>query len=120
MANKVKLQSNFLAARSAGRSAISELIEQGTEAIQETAQQRLEKAAGRRGYDLSADDITKEVSGMDGRIEYEPWYGRYFEFGTVTIQAMPFMRPGHRAGRKVVKNAEPVFEKWFRKKARLR
>lgn len=117
--NRVKITSNFRAARDAADDAVKELIREGTDAMHDTASDRLERGAGRRGYDLPR-EIRKEVSSRDGKIIYEPWYGRFFEYGTVHIQAMPFIRPGSRAGRKVIKNSPEVFEKWFRRKARVR
>ena len=114
------LRSNFHAAKLAGDDAISEVIEKATEAMRDTAEARLDKGASRRGYDLPR-DVEMSRSRMDGQIRYSHWWGRFFEYGTVHIAALPFIRPGHRAGRKVVKNDSPeVFEKWMNRKARVR
>lgn len=122
MASKMKLTSNFRAAKDAGHDALQELIEKGTEAMHETAEARLEKGASRRGYDLPR-DVEKDVGRLDGKISYAHWYGHFFEYGTTFIAALPFIRPGHRAGRKVVKDkgtASAIFEKWMRRKVHVR
>jgi hypothetical protein len=119
--NRTVLRSNFKAAEAAGDDAIAELIQKGTERMHEVAAGRLDKAAGQRGYNLYSTDLDMHIGDDDGRIEYKPFYGKFFEYGTVHIQAMPFIRPGYRAGRKLVKEDAPeVFVKWFNRKARVR
>jgi hypothetical protein len=89
--------------------------------MHETAGQRLDGQAGQRGYNLYSTDLSFHVTDDEGTIEYEPFYGRWFEYGAAQIQAMPFMRPGHRAGKKVVKDDAPeVFDRWMRRKAQVR
>ena len=118
---RLVLKSNFKAAKKAGHDALEELVREATEKMHETAADRLDKAAGQRGYNLFGTDISFDVNELDGKIEYPHFYGRFFEMGTTHIQAMPFMRPGHRAGRKYVTQEAPdVFEKWLRRKAQVR
>jgi hypothetical protein len=113
---KTNLVSNFHVAKRAGTNAIEELIREATGEMHDKAQLRLQQQAGQRDYELDPGDIEKEVSDRDGKISYGPFYGRFFEFGTVSIQAMPFIRPGHRAGRKHVRTKAPdVFDRWMRK-----
>lgn len=118
--NRIKVTSNFRAARNAGHEAIEELISKATDEMQDKAQLRLQQGAQRRDYDLDPGDIQKNTLGKSGRITYDKWYGRFFEYGTVYIQALPFMRPGARAGRKYVKDKAPdIFQGWFNRKARV-
>lgn len=118
--NKVRLESNFRKVLQASDLATAELIARATDRMQEVAAERLDRSSGRRGYNLSGSDITKEIRPKDGRISYPHWYGRFFEYGTVRITAMPFMRPGHRAGRKTIRLAPEVFDRWFKRRARVR
>jgi hypothetical protein len=116
---KLILHSNFRKAREAGQDATQELIEKATDRMQETASKRLEAGASRRGYALPR-TIEKDIGRMEGKIRYPHFFGRFFEYGTAHIGAVSFMRPGHRAGRKVVRNDAPdIFDGWMRK-ARVR
>jgi hypothetical protein len=120
--NEWHMRSNFATARKMGDAAMADLIHVATDKMHEVAQTRLESQASRRGYNLDAGDIDKQELPMDGRISYPHFYGRFFEYGTVHIPALPFIRPGHRAGRKVIKNqgiAAGVFKKWI-PRARVR
>jgi hypothetical protein len=120
-AQRVRIVSNFKAAADAGDDAIAELIAKGTALMHEQASRRLDGQAGQRGYNLYSTDLSYKVGIDEGIIEYGQFYGRFFEYGTPTIQAMPFMRPGARAGRTYVKTAAPgVFDRWMRRKAQVR
>ena len=119
--NQIKLTSNFHAAKKAGNDAIEDLINKATDEMHDKAQLRLQQGAEKRGYDLDPGDIEKETFGKDGKITFKQWWGRFFEYGTIYIQAVSFMRPGHRAGRKYIKDKAPdIFEGWFRRKASVR
>jgi HK97 gp10 family phage protein len=74
--------------------------------------------ADRRHEGLRPPDRHRPVAVKDsGQIEYDPWYGRFFEYGTVYIPASPFMRPAHRKMRKVFKDEMGAnFEPWVRKR----
>ncbi len=118
MASKIKLTSNFRAVKGASDDAVKELIGKATDKMHDTAQLKMQRVVEKRGYELNPGDIEKEKSDKDGKITYGKWYGHFFEYGTVFISPMPFMKPGHRAGRKVIRNDAPeVFEKWFKRKA---
>ena len=121
MASKVKLSSNFRTAIKAGDDAVEHAISEGTDAMDNEASKRISRAAEQRGYELDMADLSKEKSGKDGSITMEQWWWRFFEFGTVYIQAIPALGPGHRKGRKVVKDIlEDDFEGWIRRKAGMR
>jgi len=118
---KMKLVSNFKAAEKAGHEAVAMAIHHAVDEGQETAAKRLDMQAGKRGYDLQGSDVEKEAWAKDGAIWVSPWWYRFFEYGTVHIQAMPFIRPGHRRMRKVFIAAMGVdFGKWVSRRAKLR
>jgi hypothetical protein len=118
---KMKLVSNFRAAEKAGHEAVALAIHHAVDEGQETAAKRLDMQAGKRGYDLQGSDVEKEAWAKDGKISYAPFYGKWFEYGTVHIQAMPFIRPGHRRMRKVFIAAMGAdFEKWISRRAGMR
>lgn len=105
---RIKIVSHFKEAEKAGHVAIHELLQLAGDKMAETAAQRLDSAAGQRGYNLYSTDLALSVSTKDAKLSYPKFYGRFFEYGTPTIQAMPFMRPGHRAGRKVIRETAGV------------
>ena len=84
------------------------------------AEKRLERIDDTRGYELPI-DIGQEKWRGGGKISYEPWYGRFFEYGTVNIQAASFMRPAHRKMRKAFLATMPdTFEGFVKRRARVR
>jgi hypothetical protein len=97
---RLVLKSNFKLAAKAGREVMADAIETATKEMHEEAGNRLDKAAGAKGYNLYSTDIDFETSDEDGEITYRKFYGRFFEYGTPNIQAISFMRPAHRKGRK--------------------
>jgi HK97 gp10 family phage protein len=86
------------------------------------SEKRLERIDDTRGYELPIDiGQDKFGSGMGGRIFYEPWYGRFFEFGTARIPAASFMRPANRRMRKAFLATMPdTFEGFVKRRARVR
>jgi hypothetical protein len=118
---RIVLRSNFRAAREAGKDAVADAIKKATDEMHEEASNRLDRAAGQRGYNLYSTDLEMETSDDEGTIKYPHFYGRWFEYGAVHIVAMPFMRPGHRKGRaKLVSELKSDFEKWVRRRAAIR
>ena len=53
-----------------------------------------------RDYNLDPGAVKSRVDMLDGGIGVDEFYWRWFEYGTVKLQAMPFIRPGYRAMRK--------------------
>jgi hypothetical protein len=86
------------------------------------AEKRLERVNDQRGYELEIDiGQDKSASGMTGKIFYEPFYGKWFEYGTVRIPAASFMRPAHRKMRKTFLATMPdTFEGFVKRRARVR
>jgi len=115
------LVSNFRAAENAAHEVVSASVRTAVLAGRERAAERLDMQASRRDYNLSGADVGSEAHADDGKIFYEPFYGRFFEYGTVHIEAMPFMRPGSRAMRKTFKLMMGAnFERWIALKAGMR
>ena len=101
--NRVIVRSNFLVAAAAGRVAVRDAVGKAVDAGQKRADERARQQASSRGYNLHELEIEKEHQGEKGRIWTDPWWARFFEYGTVHISAMPFIRPGSRQMRKVLK-----------------
>ena len=102
MANRVVLRSRFKEAGRHARKQTERAVEKAVEAGEREANIRIEKANAQRGWNIST-DVESEASGMSGKIEFPHFWGRFFEYGSVKHDAMPFMRPGHRKMRKVFK-----------------
>ena len=120
--NKVTIRNNFRLAEKAGHEALAFAITHAIDEGQDTAASRLDQQAGRRDYDLRGSDVEKQVWGdKGGKISYPHWYGRFFEYGTVHIPAMSFIRPGSRKMRKVfIADMGATFEKWISRRAGMR
>ena len=117
---RMRLESKFPEVKRAGRDATKEAIRLAVNAGEGEAEKRLERVDDTRGYELPI-DVKSETGDDDGKIVYEPFYGKWFEYGTVRIPAAPFMRPAHSKMRKVFKQTmADDFEGWVRKRARVR
>ena len=118
--NTVRLESRFPAAKKGAHDAVRHARDLALNVGEAEAEKRLEHVDNTRGYELPI-DIQQETTGFQsGRIFYEPWYGRYFEYGTVFIEAAPFMRPAHRKMRRTfLKEMDGQVEKFIRKRVRL-
>jgi HK97 gp10 family phage protein len=118
---RVKLESRFPAAKAAAHDAVRHARDLALNAGEGEAEKRLERIDDDRGYELPIDVKQENIGFQSGKIYYEPWYGRFFEYGTVRIPAAPFMRPAHRKMRKTfIEEMDDNFEGWVRRKARVR
>lgn len=99
--NRVKLESRFPAVREAAHDAVRHARDHALNEGEHEAEKRLERVDDRRGYDLPINIEQEKTGFQSGKIFYDEWYGRFFEYGTVRIPAAPFMRPAHRKMRKV-------------------
>ena len=126
---KIKLESRFPAVKAAAYEVVQEARAAALAAGKETAQQRWDQQAGRRGYDEGAITIESELIGFQSgkivanaeseRHGTDPFWERWFEYGAAHIPAMPFMRPGARKMRKVfIEVMGSDFEKWVRRRVR--
>jgi HK97 gp10 family phage protein len=115
LASKVIIRSRFKEAGEHARKQTHEAVSKALEAGEREANIRLERANSARGYNLPANVQKSPLGYHSGKIEYPEFYGRFFEYGTVYIDAMPFMRPGHRKMRKVFKEQMGgLFKGWRR------
>lgn len=119
--SKMKLESRFPAAKEAAHDAVRHARDLALNAGELEAEKRLERIDDTRGYELPIDIGQENIGFQSGRIFYEPWWGKFFEYGTVRIPAAPFMRPAHRRMRKVFVTAMGGdFDGFVRRKARVR
>lgn len=120
-AKNVRLKSNFKVCRDVADDLKTKAIKEGTEAMDAEASKRISRAADVRGYELDVADLETDVSDDEGVLRHTKFYWRWFEFGTVYIAPVPALGPGHRKGRKKVKEVlGDDFEKWIRRRARVR
>lgn len=119
--NRVRLESRFPAAVAASHALVRHARDLALNAGEAEAEKRLERVDDARGYDLPIDVGQQTTGFQSGKIFYEPWYGRFFEYGTVRIPAAPFMRPAHRKMRKVfIGEMGGSFEGWVKRRAFVR
>lgn len=103
------VQSNFKAVKKAGWETVREARELWLEVGQETAQSKVDDQAATRGYNLKV-GIGKERLGFQSARIFttahsekwgdDPFFLRFFEYGSVQIPAMPFIRPAARKANK--------------------
>jgi HK97 gp10 family phage protein len=117
---RVRLESNFAEVKKAAGDTVDQAVRLALNVGEGEAEKRLERIDDTRGYELPI-DIVQQKWRNGGKIIYEPFYGRWFEYGTVRIPAAPFMRPAHRKMRKVfVGVLSDSFDGWVRRRARVR
>jgi HK97 gp10 family phage protein len=128
--SKMTIQSNFPAVKKAGWETVQEAREVWLEEAQSTAEQKFESQASSRGYALQV-GIEKERIGFQSarifavahseRWGDDPFYLRFFEYGSVQIPAMPFIRPAARKANKAfVSTMGSHLEGKIRRKASVR
>jgi len=98
--NRTHLVSNFPAVKKASYELVQKARDAALLVGENTANDRLEKADVTFGYDLPVDVSKENIGHQSGKIIYDHFYGRWFEYGTVHIHPQPFMRPAHRKMRK--------------------
>lgn len=117
---KMRMESRFPAVKKAAHDVVRHARDEALIEGQEETRRRISKGAAARGYDLDPFVVEKEDIGFQsGRIfvDSENWYYRFFEFGTVFIAPIPFMRPAHRKMRKVFRQEMgDNFEKFVRRR----
>jgi HK97 gp10 family phage protein len=98
--NRTTLVSNFPAVKKAAYEVVAKARDAALLDGENTANDRLERVDVTHGYDLPVDVHKENIGHQSGKIIYDHWWGRFFEYGTVYIHAAPFMRPAHRKMRK--------------------
>lgn len=118
---RLRIESRFPAVKQAAYEAVRAARDNALNVGEGEAERRLERIDDTKGYDLPIDVGQETLGHQSGRIFYEPWYGRFFEYGTVFIDATPFMRPASRKMRKrFIDDMAGDFEGWVRRKTRMR
>jgi HK97 gp10 family phage protein len=119
--SKTVLISRFPAAKKAAHELVVVARDAALLEGENTANDKLEATDVGRGYDLPV-DVSKETIGwQSGKIVYDHFWGKFFEYGTVYIAAAPFMRPAHRKMRKTfITIMGTKFEGWLRARAGVR
>jgi hypothetical protein len=118
--SRMRLESKFPEVKRANRDAVKKAIQLAVNVGEGEAEKRLERIDDSRGYELPI-DVKSEARDDDGRILYEPFYGIFFEYGTPTIPAASFMRPGHRKMKKAFLDDLPgIVDGFIGRRARVR
>lgn len=119
--SRTKLVSRFPAVKHAGHEAVRHARDLAIQAGKETANGAIERVNARRDFHLPADVRKERIGNQSGKIVYDHFFGRWFEYGTVFIPASSFMRPANRKMRKVfIGELGDNFEGWVRRRARVR
>jgi HK97 gp10 family phage protein len=119
--SRMRVESRFPAVKDAAHDLVRHARDLALNAGEGEAEKRLERIDDTRGYELPIDIHQDKIGFQSGRIFYEPFYGRWFEYGTVYIPAAPFMRPAHRKMRKTfVGEMGDNFEGWVKRRAGVR
>ena len=94
------MESRFPAVKKGMYEAVQHARDRALDEGEHEAENRLDRANDSRGYNLPSDIEQKKTGFQSGKIVYPEWTGRFFEYGTIHIAPMPFMRPAHRKMRK--------------------
>jgi hypothetical protein len=117
---KMRLESKFPQVKESMRDAVDVAVKLALNVGEGEAEKRLEGIDDKRGYELPI-DIGQDKDMNGGRIFYDQWYGRFFEYGTTRIPAASFMRPANRKMRAAFLGALPdTFEGFVKRRARAR
>jgi HK97 gp10 family phage protein len=123
------IRSEFPAAKKAVWETVQEAREVWLEVGAQEAESKANSQAATRGYALQVGVDKERLGFQSARISAvthtqkwgdDPWLLRFFEYGTVFIPAMPFMRPAARKANKafLVKMGKDMEGK-IRRKTRL-
>lgn len=128
--NRVIIRSEFPAVKRAGWETVQAAREIWKQVGEQTAQEKAEQQASTRGYALQVGMGSENVGHQGARIYPvthsskwgdDPFFLRYFEYGTVNIGAMPFIRPAARKANKAfVLAMGSMLEGKIRRKASVR
>jgi hypothetical protein len=130
MAKAVSIRSEFPAVKKAAYETVREARTVWLSVAKETAEAKAADQAATRGYALQV-GIKPELLGHQSariiavthtkRWGDDPWILRLFEYGTVFIKAMPFIRPAARKANKAfVATMDGKLEGKIRRKAAVR
>ena len=106
---RLHIQSSFPAVKEAAYETVKEAREKWMETGKEVGERKAASQAASRGWVLQIAIDPEPIGHQSARISAvthskkwgdDPFFLRYFEYGSVNIQAMPFLRPAHRAANK--------------------
>jgi hypothetical protein len=100
MAASVKLKSNFYRVPGAMDEVIREGVKDWLRVTEEQTKSNLTRQEAKRSYSLNTmyESITTSASLEDAIVKFGVWYAHFFEFGTMSIEPMPMLRPAKRKG----------------------
>jgi hypothetical protein len=107
--SKLTIRHEFPAVKKAAHELVQQAREVWLETSAEEAERKAQSQAATRGYALQVGIDKERLGFQSARISAvthserhgdDPFFLRFFEYGTVFIQAMPFIRPGARKGNK--------------------
>jgi HK97 gp10 family phage protein len=103
------MRSEFPAVKKAAWETVQEAREEWKKEGKKVAEAKAQDAAATRGYALQIGVDVEDLGHQSARFFAvthsekwgdDPWFLRFFEYGTVHIQAMPFIRPARRKANK--------------------
>ncbi len=106
---RMTIESSFPAVKKAGWETVQQARDRWLDVAEDTAEAKANDQAATRGYELQVGIEGERVGYQSARIFAathtsrwgdDPWLLRFFEYGTVHIPAMPFMRPAARKANK--------------------
>ena len=104
MASKMIVRSNFRAAKEGAREGLGVAVEAWKEETESQAKNILSRREAQRGYSL--DTLYASIQGeanlalLTAHVATEPFYSHFFEYGTIYIEPLPFLRPAKSKGDK--------------------
>jgi HK97 gp10 family phage protein len=130
--SRIRIVNRFPAAREAAYETVQFARELALREGKDVANAKIASGAARRSYEDLGDSLHVEeekIGFQSGKIYVtahseqwgdDPFWARFFEYGTTFISAMPFMRPGSRAMRKTfIGVMGKDFEGFIRRRSRL-
>jgi hypothetical protein len=125
----VKTDEDFDGVIKGARAAVHASIKSGVDAGRDAAQDLVQSQAASRGYDLSVQmassrrgDVGKYFTASAESIKWgmDPFFLRFFEYGTHHIEPMPFMRPAARVMEAAFLREMENLESEIRRRVRVR
>jgi hypothetical protein len=130
--SKIRIENRFPAAIEAGYETVQFARTLALREGKDTANNKIAAGAARRNYEELGESMrveSEEIGFQSGKIYVEtqsdkwgtdPFWARYFEYGTTFIPAMPFMRPGARAMKKTFVGAMGTYFEGFVSRSAIR
>jgi hypothetical protein len=107
--SRIHIRSEFPAVKRAGWETVQASREIWKQTAKQIAEEKAESQGATRGYALQVGVESENIGHQSARIfpvthtskwGDDPWFLKFFEYGTTFIPAMPFMRPASRKANK--------------------